>query len=228
MSDGRKLKISNINLYNKYLLLLEEENKRQNLIRYKTRDELIKKHLEDSLMPFESGVLEPLAGNIMDIGSGGGFPAIPLAIRYHNAMFTLVESEKRKAQFLQKAIRELGLNNTEVVNQRVEVYSKEKIEQYDFCIMRALAATRICLEYAAPSLKLGSKVYLYKGPAFMEELSDSQNAMKELGIEFEKTISYEYTFCGEKFTPLIAVFKKRHKTLGKYPRRPGMAKKNPL
>src|SRR6056297_2406394 len=126
-------KISNEDLYNQYLRILEEENKRQNLIRYKIRDELVKKHLKDSLIPFETGILNPLSGNIIDIGSGGGFPAVVLAIRFKNARFTLVESEKRKAEFLIKVVQALGLKTVRVVNKRVEDYSKENREQYDFC-----------------------------------------------------------------------------------------------
>jgi len=220
--------ISIENLYSTYLDLLEEENKRQNLIRYTTRDELKQKHLEDSLIPFENGLIEPLTGQIIDIGSGGGFPSIPLAIMYKKATFTLIESEKRKAQFLNKVIESLDLKNTTVFNQRVEDYSKENRNAYNYCTMRAVAATGICLEYAAPLLKVGGKVLLYKGPSFKDELEVSHNAMKILGMDFEKGIRYDYSYKGELFNPVLAIFKKIKETPKQYPRRPGMAKKRPL
>ena len=220
--------ISIEHLYSTYLDLLEEENKRQNLIRYTTRDELKQKHLEDSLIPFENGLIEPLTGQIIDIGSGGGFPSIPLAIMYKKATFTLIESEKRKAQFLNKVIESLDLKNTTVFNQRVEDYSKENRNAYNYCTMRAVAATGICLEYAAPLLKPGGKVLLYKGPSFKNELEVSHKAMKILGMDFEKGIRYDYSFKGELFNPVLAIFKKIKETPKQYPRRPGMAKKRPL
>src|SRR6056297_393417 len=188
--------ISIEHLYSTYLDLLEEENKRQNLIRYTTRDELKQKHLEDSLIPFENGLIEPLTGQIIDIGSGGGFPSIPLAIMYKKATFTLIESEKRKAHFLNKVIESLDLKNTTVFNQRVEDYSKENRNAYNYCTMRAVAATGICLEYAAPLLKVGGKVLLYKGPSFKNELEVSHKAMKILGMDFEKSIRYDYSYMG--------------------------------
>ncbi|MFP4461019.1 MAG: 16S rRNA (guanine(527)-N(7))-methyltransferase RsmG [Thermotogota bacterium] len=216
------------NKYTKYLDLLEKENKKQNLISYQNRDELIQKHLEDSLIPFENDLIEPLKGKIVDIGSGGGFPAIPLVITFQNAFFTLIESEKRKCQFLVQVVESLDLTNAMVVNERVEDFSKETREEYDFCTMRAVAHTSVCLEYASAPLKVGGKVLLYKGPSFINELKESQNALKVLGMEFERTIKYEYSYKGESFTRFIAIFKKNIQTPLKYPRRPGMATKRPL
>lgn len=224
----RRMTISIENLYSAYLDLLEEENKRQNLIRYKTRDELVQKHLRDSLIPFEEGLIEPLTGQIIDIGSGGGFPSIPLAIMYKTVSFTLIESEKRKAQFLNKVIQSLDLKNTTVVNERVEVYAKENRNEYDYCTVRAVAATGICLEYTAPLLKVGGKLLLYKGPSFKDELEASRNAIKALGMNFKKGIRYDYRFNGEHFNPVLAIFQKVEETPKQYPRRPGMAKKRPL
>jgi len=189
---------------------------------------LVQRHLKDSLIPFEKALIKPLSGKIVDIGSGGGFPAIPLAITFQNALFTLIESEKRKCQFLERVIEEMNLQNVAVIHQRVEVLTKAIRNEYDFCTMRAVAHTSICLEYAAAPLKVGGQVLLYKGPSFMKELKESQNALKVLGMKFEQTIEYAYTFNGECFTPNIAIFKKKDQTPDKYPRRSGMAKKRPL
>lgn len=215
-------------MYNKYIELIEEETKRQNIVRYKNKEELLKKHLEDSLKPFSNPKLHKLRGEIIDIGSGGGFPSIPLAIEFDKASFTLIESEKRKADFLKIVVEKLALKNVEIINTRVETFAKENRDRYDFCTMRAVASTSICLEYASVLLRVGGHIILYKGPSFKEELEQSQAAMKELGIVFEKTIHYEYIYEQELYSPLIAIFKKNIKTPEKFPRRPGMAKKRPL
>jgi len=215
-------------LYQQFLDLLEEESIKQNLIRYQTREELVKKHLDDSLLPFNGNKIQPLTGSILDIGSGGGFPAIPLAITFPNASFTLIESEGKKAEFLKKVALNLHLSNVSVINQRVEDYSRVNRECYDFCTLRAVAATRISLEYAAPALKVGGEVLLYKGPLFDHELKESKNAMSLLGLLFEKNIRYEYIYNNEVFTPILAVFKKEKETPSNYPRRTGMPKKHPL
>ncbi|HPF16274.1 MAG TPA: 16S rRNA (guanine(527)-N(7))-methyltransferase RsmG [Thermotogota bacterium] len=215
-------------LFQPFLHLLEEENAKQNLIRYQTREELIKKHLEDSLLPFTTEIIHPLTGSVLDIGSGGGFPAIPLAIAFPNASFTLIESEGRKAAFLKKVALTLNLSNVSIVNQRVEDYTKVNRECYDFCTMRAVAATRISLEYAAPALKVSGELFLYKGPLFDQELIESKKAIHLLGFVFEKTIRYTYSYNNEWFTPIIACFKKVAETPPNFPRRPGMPKKYPL
>lgn len=215
-------------LYQRFLELLEEENSKQNLIRYQTKEELIKKHLEDSLLPFNGGKIQPLTGSILDIGSGGGFPAIPLAITFPNAAFTLIESEGKKANFLKKVALNLDLSNVSVINQRVEDYTRVNREYYDFCTMRAVAATRISLEYAAPALKVGGEVILYKGPLFDHELKESKIAMESLSFELINILSYQYSYSGELFSPLIAIFKKAKATPSHFPRRTGMAKKRPL
>ena len=220
--------ISIENLFNTYLDLLEEENKRQNLIRYETRDELVQKHLEDTLIPFKRGLIKPLTGRVIDIGSGGGFPSIPLAILFKTASFILIESERRKAQFLSQVIHSLELKNAAVVNERVENYAKENRNNYDYCTMRAVAATGICLEYTAPLLKVGGKVVLYKGPSFKDELEAARNAMRVLGMDFEKSVQYDYLFNGEGFNPVLGIFQKIKETPKQYPRRPGMAKKRTL
>jgi 16S rRNA (guanine527-N7)-methyltransferase len=215
-------------LLNRFMAIIEEENKKQNLIRFKNREELYIRHIRDSFLPFENKKLEPLTGKCVDIGSGGGFPSIPLAILFNEAEFHLVESEKRKAEYLVSTIQKLGLENVFVYNMRVEDFSKEHREEFDFCTMRAVASTSMSLEYAAPLLKIAGRIYLYKGPIFEKELEESQNAMKTLNIDYNFSVNYPYAFEGETFNPLIAVFTKTVETPSKFPRRSGMAKKRPL
>ncbi len=215
-------------LLNQFMDIIEKENKKQNLIRFRNREELSIRHIQDSIIPFDSENLRPVTGKCVDIGSGGGFPSIPLAIIFDQTEFHLVESERRKAEHLSSASERLGLKNVTVHNMRVEDFSKQHREEFDFCTMRAVASTSMSLEYAVPSLKTGGIIYLYKGPNFHKELEEAQNALKVLNVEYNFTFDYPYTFENETFNPLIAVFTKRRETPAKFPRRPGMAKKRPL
>ncbi|HOO33766.1 MAG TPA: 16S rRNA (guanine(527)-N(7))-methyltransferase RsmG [Thermotogota bacterium] len=215
-------------LFEQFMDIIEEENKKQNLIRFGNRKELFIRHIKDSVAPFDTEKLKALTGKVLDIGSGGGFPAIPLAIRFEQTEFHLVESEKRKADYLLRSAERLRLENVFVYNLRVEDFSKAHREAFDFCTMRAVASTAMSLEYAVPSLKTGGSIYLYKGPNFENELEEAKNAMNTLNVEYRFSVHYPYDFEGESFNPLLAVFKKTASTPSKFPRRPGMAKKRPL
>jgi 16S rRNA (guanine527-N7)-methyltransferase len=208
--------------------IIEEENMKQNLIRFRNREELSIRHIQDSIIPFDSENLRPVTGKCVDIGSGGGFPSIPLAIIFDQTEFHLVESERRKAEHLSSASERLGLKNVTVHNMRVEDFSKQHREEFDFCTMRAVASTSMSLEYAVPSLKTGGFIYLYKGPSFNKELEEAGNAMNILNIKYNFSLNYSYTYDEETFNPLIAVFTKIDETPSKFPRRSGMAKKRPL
>lgn len=215
-------------LLNQFMDIIEKENKKQNLIRFRNREELSIRHIQDSIIPFDSENLRPVTGKCVDIGSGGGFPSIPLAIIFDQTEFHLVESERRKAEHLSSASERLGLKNVTVHNMRVEDFSKQHREEFDFCTMRAVASTSMSLEYAVPSLKTGGFIYLYKGPSFNKELEEAGNAMNILNIKYNFSLNYSYTYDEETFNPLIAVFTKIDETPSKFPRRSGMAKKRPL
>jgi 16S rRNA (guanine527-N7)-methyltransferase len=215
-------------LLNQFMDIIEEENMKQNLIRFRNREELSIRHIQDSIIPFDSENLRPVTGKCVDIGSGGGFPSIPLAIIFDQTEFHLVESERRKAEHLSSASERLGLKNVTVHNMRVEDFSKQHREEFDFCTMRAVASTSMSLEYAVPSLKTGGFIYLYKGPSFNKELEEAGNAMNILNIKYNFSLNYSYTYDEETFNPLIAVFTKIDETPSKFPRRSGMAKKRPL
>ena len=211
----------------RYLDLLTEKNKTMNLIRFKTREELWKRHIMDAMLPFEYYNYS-LTGKVADIGSGGGLPAIPLAIAFPGARFDLIESISKKADFLKETAVNLGLTNIFVSDSRVEDFALNNREEFDFVTARALAPLKICLEYAAPLLKVGAKALFFKGPALFNEYNDATRAMKALYFDKGDFLNYSYELEDETYISYLAEFIKRKKTPGKFPRNIGKAKKRPL
>jgi len=212
---------------NEYVRLLISENSKQNLIRFNDESEIFKKHIEDVLIPF-SLTENSLYGNVADMGSGGGIPGVILSILFPSSDFTLVETEGRKADFLEMVAEKLRLDNLKVYNGRLETFGKEYREKYDFITSRALAAISICCEYAAPLLKTEGKLLLMKGPNYLNELHESKNAFETLSMQQDSVSEYKFDYDGEEFRHYIVTIKKTGKTPDKFPRKPGMAKKRPL
>jgi len=211
----------------RYRDLLVEKNQTMNLIRFKTKEELWKRHIMDSLLPFEYYNYN-LSGRIADIGSGGGLPAIPLALSFPDARFDLIESISKKADFLKEVVEKLGLTNVCVSNSRVEDFAMKNRELFDFVTARALAPLKICLEYAAPLLKVGAKALFYKGPAVFDEYHDASRAIKMLSFVKGDFLNYSYEIDTEIYISYLSEFIKREKTSKKFPRNIGKAKKRPL
>lgn len=210
---------------NKFLELLISENEKHNLVSRKTgREELIS-HVEDSrkLLDFS-----PIEGkNIIDIGSGAGFPALILAICSPDTHFTLVEADLKKSNFLNQVTEELGLKNIQVVRERVEILGRDAQYrgQYDVCTSRAVAAMNIMLEYGMPLIKTGGKLFLWKGKNYQIEIDQAENALKILRGKVEN--SYLYNLLEEKDRAIIVV-QKEGETPEQYPRRVGIPAKRPL
>ena len=204
-----------------YYDLLIEYNNKFNITAITEREEVIEKHFIDSAL----GV-DKLKGNtLIDIGSGGGFPAIPLKIMNDDLSVTLVESTGKKCEFLKVVCEKLGLKNVTVLNKRAEDLAKDSAyrEQFDVCTARAVARLNTLSEYCLPFVKVGGIFLSYKGDA-EQEISESMNAFKVLGARLKE--SYFYTLGGAK-RALITV-EKITKTDKKYPRGNGKERKNPL
>jgi len=212
---------------NNFIDLVEEENKVQNIISYKDREEIIQKHVMDFLTPFSESRF-PEGNRICDIGSGGGFPGILLGIYFRESKVFLFESEKRKANFLERCKTELSLNNLSVIPLRAELLSKDLVKSIDCVFIRAVSAISVCLEYAAPFLKTGGLCFLFKGPRYNEELQNSKKTIKILGYENPEIFSYTLNYKEETFDRYLLTFKKQGKTPPEFPRKPGTAKKEPL
>lgn len=202
--------------------LVTETNKVMNLTSITEAEEFETKHFIDSLLPYRE--FEG-AQNIADIGSGAGFPAIPLAIVFPDKKFTLVDSLLKRVNFLNNVIEKLSLNNCVAVHSRAEDFAKKGRESFDIVTARAVAALNILLEYTAPLAKTGGKVVAYKGSAADEEIKASVNAAKILGVKFEK--SAEFSLPGGDVR-VVPVYKKIKPCDKKYPRGGNKPRTNPL
>ncbi|GAV22088.1 16S rRNA (guanine(527)-N(7))-methyltransferase RsmG [Carboxydothermus pertinax] len=215
-----------IDLFIKYADLLFEENKRVNLTALSGEKEIVVKHFLDSIIILKYRDLN--GKKAIDLGTGAGFPGIPLKIMSPQMEITLVDSLKKRCLFLEKTIKELGFQSVMVKNERAENLGQNKDYRgsYDYSFSRAVANTRILLELHAPLLKVGGEMFLLKGPAIDEEIADAQNAARELGVELVDILRYELPEDYGQRT--VAIYQKTLETPAKYPRRPGIPEKRPL
>jgi 16S rRNA (guanine527-N7)-methyltransferase len=211
---------------NRFIQLLVEENKKQNLISRKAGLEEIKRHIDDSCALLEFMSLDGL--NVVDVGSGAGFPGLILALYCPGANFTLLEADLKKSQFLQKAIDSLELTNVKVIRTRAETlgHLADHRENYDLCTSRAVAGMNILLEYSIPLIKSDSgMVAMWKGSNYAAEIAQAQNSLLLLNAKI--TAIHEYTLM-EEGDRVIVIAGKEGPTSSQYPRRTGIPAKRPL
>ena len=204
----------------KYQEMLIETNKKFNLTSIDDPDQIKIKHFEDSLT-IKNYINKGM--KVLDIGSGAGFPGIPLRIEKEFDL-TLIDSVNKKVNFMNEVIEELGLDNTRAIHVRAEDYAKEHREEFDLVISRAVANLSTLLEYSLPFLKVGGIFIAMKGPKAGEEYKDAQNALKILGGEFINIDTIDL----HGNTRKNILIKKVRSTKKKYPRGKNQAKKNPL
>ena len=183
-------------------------------------------HIADSLAGLELRQIRA-ATTIADLGSGGGFPGLVLAIALPDAQLTLVESAARKADFLRETAEAMTLDNVAVVAERAELWALEAREQ-DVVTSRALASTSILLEYAAPLLRVGGSLVAWKGSLGDGELADAAFAAQELQMSSPLTVEVTEDLVRGADRRQLIVSEKLAATPDRYPRRPGIAKTRPL
>ena len=207
--------------FEKYYSILIEYNKMFNLTTITEREEVYKKHFVDSVINVDKLVGDKL----IDVGSGGGFPAIPIKIMREDIDVTLLEATGKKCDFLKAVIKELSLENIRVINGRAEDYAKnEKYrEKFDICTARAVARLNTLTEYCLPFVKLGGNFVSFKANA-KEELKEATNAINILGGNVEKVCEYNL----EDASRTLIYIKKIKNTPSKYPRGQGKERKSPL
>ena len=181
-------------------------------------------HVADSLVALDLPAVRA-ARRIADLGSGGGFPGLALAIAVPLARVALVESVGRKCTFLAAAADELGLGNVQVVNARAEAW-EEGLGAEDLVVARALAPLAVLVEYAAPLLEPGGLLVAWKGRREPAEEADGAAAAAALGMSAPQAIAVE-PFPGARDRHLY-LSSKVSPTPSRYPRRPGMARKRPI
>ena len=207
--------------FEKYYDLLVFYNQKFNITAITEREEVIKKHFIDSVL----GVDKIVGKNLIDVGSGGGFPAIPIKIMREDISLTLMEATGKKCEFLRAVVKELGLKDVTVINGRAEDIAKDinYREKFSCCMARAVARLNTLCEYCMPFVQKGGVFLAYKGDA-LEEVTEAQNAIKVLGGKLKE--NFEYLLDGAK-RALISI-EKIALTDKKYPRGNGKERKNPL
>lgn len=211
----------------KYTTFLQEWNEKINLTAITETEEVYLKHFYDSIVVAKYVDLSNPA-KLVDVGSGAGFPSIPLKILLPHLEITIIDSLMKRINFLQLLVDELGLEGVHLFHGRAEDLGqdKEHREQYDFATARAVARMSVLSEYCLPFVKVGGKFLALKGDKGEEELRQARQALKILGGEVERVEVFDLPLdAGERS---ILEIKKSKRTPKKYPRQAGIANKKPL
>lgn len=210
-----------------YYEMLVEKNKVMNLTAITEFDEVLDKHFLDSIA-LARYVDLTTSISLIDLGTGAGFPGMPLKIMFPNLKVTLADSLNKRIVFLDEVIGELGLTDIQTVHARAEdlAHNPDYREQYDYCVSRAVANLSSLSEYCLPFVRIGGSFISYKSGEIKEELAAAKKAIFLLGGQFDQVIPFqlEGTDLGRSFV----LIKKDKKTAKTYPRKSGMPTKKPL
>lgn len=222
-SEHLKLQIEN---FMKYFL---DYNQKVNLISSNDEKVLFEKHIFDSLafnLFVQKYDLNPKS-KIMDIGTGGGFPALPISILYKNFNVCAVDSINKKINFIKNAKQDLDIQNIKPICSRIEELPENMKNSFDVVTTRAMAELRMILEYAIPFVKQGGYFVAYKSIKAQEEIDNAKNALKILNTRLVDTIEYTLPI-DEENKRVLLIFKKEKNIPSSYPRSNGLVKKKPL
>ena len=211
----------------KYMRLLQEWNEKINLTAITDDEEVIKKHFIDCIKAFKSDAIKN-AKTIIDVGTGAGFPGLPIAIMNPNVKVTLLDSLNKRINFLNLVVKELGLTNVTTIHSRAEdgARNPELREKFDVATSRAVANMAVLSEFCLPYVKKNGHFVALKGPAIEEELENGKAAIKILGGELKNII--EVSIEGTDLRHSIVEVLKVKECNKKYPRKAGTVNKNPL
>ncbi|MDK2821116.1 MAG: rRNA (guanine527-N7)-methyltransferase [Clostridia bacterium] len=221
ITNDKQLKLRN------YIDLLMEYNKKFNLTNITEEGEIWRKHVIDSLLIFYYLKI-PNRISMLDVGTGAGIPGLVLKICRPDLKITLLESQKKKVNFLNLVIDKLGLNDVSCIWDRAEKlgHDLKYREKFDMVVARGVASLNILAEYCLPFVKIDGLMVAYKGPKAKTELSEAKNAINLLGGN--EVILKEYKLPEGDDDRSLIIIKKDTMTPSKYPRRPGIAFKRPI
>ncbi len=210
-----------------YMKLLQEWNEKINLTAIVEDEEIIKKHFIDSIKAFKRQEFKS-ASNLIDVGTGAGFPGLPIAIMRSDLNVTLLDSLNKRVNFLNTVINRIGTSNVATIHSRAEDGAKDinLRENFDIATSRAVANMSVLSELCLPYVKIGGNFIALKGPSVDQEIVESTNAIKILGGELLEVceISIEDT----ELKHNLVVVKKIAKCPKGYPRKAGLISKNPI
>lgn len=223
------LENSQINQFYQYYELLDEWNKVMNLTAITDQNEVITKHFVDSLALVKAaGEISTKEYKIIDIGTGAGFPGIPLKIAFPQLKITLMDSLNKRIKFLNEVIEQLGLKEITAVHSRAEDLGRDKDyrEKYDLSVSRAVANLSTLSEYCMPFVKPGGFFISYKSGKIEEELSSAKHAIFLLGGKVNRIESF--TLDGAEAERTLIKIEKVSEISKRYPRKAGVPGKEPL
>lgn len=212
-------------LLDKYMEKILEKNEMINLTRITDQNEFIAKHYMDSIV-IQDEYEFASSKTIIDVGTGGGFPGVPLAILNPDKHFVLLDSLQKRLKVIKGICDELGIDNIEVVHGRAEELARKKQyrEKFDLCVSRAVANTAVLAELCLPFVAVGGSFIAYKGPNLEDELKVGERAIEVLGGEIDRVISTSGTENDHKLLFVTKV----NSTSKLYPRKPGEPGRNPI
>lgn len=226
---GITLSEKQIDQFYQYYELLIEWNKVMNLTAITELEEVVSKHFVDS-MTLVKAVSDIGAQDacIIDVGTGAGFPGIPLKIAFPNLKITLLDSLNKRIKFLDEVIAQLGLEQIVTIHGRAEDFGKDSKyrEQFDFCVSRAVANAATLSEYCLPLVKVGGCFIPYKSGKIDEELENGKKAIKTFGGEIQNVVRFQLESADADRA--LVVIRKIEKTPKKYPRKAGLPSKEPI
>ena len=213
--------------FTQYFEMLVEWNEKMNLTAITDPTEVAVKHMIDSLSCYDEAIFKKGA-KIIDVGTGAGFPGLPLKIFRPDLKLTLFDSLNKRILFLKAVAHELGITDIEFVHSRAEDggRNKQHREQYDIVVSRAVARLSVLSELCLPFVAVGGFFIALKGSQYSQEIKESTSALRLLGGEIAKIENVKLP--GLDDVRAVVFIKKIKKTLPTYPRRPGVAEKNPL
>lgn len=215
---------------NKFILyrdLLKEWNQKINITSIEDDEEIYLKHFIDSVLLLNKDNINENK-KIIDVGTGGGFPGLPLKIINDNFEVTLLDSLRKRIDFLKEVSQVLNLNNVKLIHGRAEDFgqNKEYRENFDICVSRAVAPLNVLSEYCIPFVKVGGYFAAYKSDNISQEITNSDKAIKELGGRIKEI--KEISIPGADIIRKIVIIEKIEPTKAKYPRKAGKPSKDPL
>ena len=224
-SIGIELTNSQLNAIETYYDMLIDRNKVMNLTAITEFDEVMDKHFLDSVYLFRSIELKA-DYKLIDIGTGAGFPGIPLKIVFPELKITLLDSLNKRVGFLNDVIDELNLNDIEAIHGRAEDIARDKTYRasYDIAVSRAVANLSTLSEYCLPFVKIGGKFVSYKSGDCADEVDNAKAAIHLLGGKINKIDEFSYSNNSRSFIVIDKVMN----TSNKYPRKAGLPSKKPL
>ncbi len=227
LKENIELSSKQLEQFEMFYKMLIETNKSMNLTAITDEDEVIEKHFIDSLSCRRVVDMDRIK-KCIDVGTGAGFPGIPLKIVYPEIEFVLVDSLNKRVKFLKEVKEALGLDGLEAIHGRAEDLARDKELRaaFDLCVSRAVANLSVLSEYCIPFVRTNGYFVSYKGKKGSEEISNAQNCMNVLGCKIEKV--EEFHLEEDEAERLLIKIKKCKGTPKLYPRKAGTPSKSPL